>query len=81
MKLISLPCFDDKRFVLDDGVHAYFQKDSDKKCDKNEMQVIIIIIMIMIMMIIMIMIMTMPMILSSIVIEVIRTVYYYYFFY
>ena len=33
---ISLSCFDDKRFVLDDGVHtlAYFHK--DKKDDKNE---------------------------------------------
>ena len=28
---ISLPCFDDKRFVLDDGIHtlAYFHKDND----------------------------------------------------
>ena len=39
---ISLSCFDDKRFVLDDGVHtlAYFHKDcskeSDKKKNKNE---------------------------------------------
>ena len=35
---ISLLCFDDKRFVLDDGVHtlAYFHKDCNKKCDKNE---------------------------------------------
>ena len=35
---ISLSCFDDKRFVLDDGVHilAYFHKDCHKKCDKNE---------------------------------------------
>ena len=35
---ISLSCFDDKRFVLDDGVHTlvYFHKDSNKKCDKNE---------------------------------------------
>ena len=35
---ISLSCFDDKRFVLDDGVHtlAYFHKDCNKKCDKNE---------------------------------------------
>ena len=34
----SLSCFDDKRFVLDDGVHtlAYFHKDCNKKCDKNE---------------------------------------------
>ena len=26
---ISLPCFDDKRFILDDGIHtlAYFHKD------------------------------------------------------
>ena len=27
---ISLSCFDDKRFVLDDGVNK------NKKCDKNE---------------------------------------------
>ena len=35
---ISLSCFDDKKFVLDDGVHtlAYFHKDCNKKCDKNE---------------------------------------------
>ena len=35
---ISLSCFDDKRFVLDDGVHtlAYFYKDCNKKCDNNE---------------------------------------------
>ena len=35
---ISLSCFDDKRFVLDDEVHtlAYFNKDCNKKCDENE---------------------------------------------
>ena len=35
---ISLSCFDDKRFALDDGVHtlSYFQKDCNKKCDKNK---------------------------------------------
>ena len=35
---ISLSCFDDKRFVLDNGVNtlAYFHKDCNKKCDKNE---------------------------------------------
>ena len=29
---ISLSCFDDKRYVLDDGIHtlAYFHKDSHK---------------------------------------------------
>ena len=34
---ISISCFDDKRYVLDDGVHtlAYFHKDCNKKCDKN----------------------------------------------
>ena len=34
---ISLSCFDDKRFVLDDRVHtlAYFHKDCNKKCNKN----------------------------------------------
>ena len=32
---ISLLCFDDKRYVLDDGVNilAYFHKDCNKKCD------------------------------------------------
>ena len=35
---ISLSCFDNKRFVLDDGVYtlAHFQKDWNKKCNKNE---------------------------------------------
>ena len=35
---ISLSCFDGKRYVLDDGVHAlaYFHKDCNKKCDKNK---------------------------------------------
>ena len=36
---ISLSCFDDKRFVLDDGVSTlvYFHKDCSKKeCDKNK---------------------------------------------
>ena len=33
---ISLSCFDDKRYVLDDGVNtlAYFHKDCSKKCYK-----------------------------------------------
>ena len=33
---ISLSCFDDKRYILDDGVNtlAYFHKDC-KKCDNN----------------------------------------------
>ena len=43
---ISLSCFDDKRYVLDDGIHtlAYFHKDSvtnckkiQKECEKIEM--------------------------------------------
>ena len=37
---ISLSCFDNKRFVLDDGIHtfAYFHKDLKKKVleDKNK---------------------------------------------
>ena len=35
---ISLSFFDDKRFVLDDGVNtlAYFRKDCNRKCDKNK---------------------------------------------
>ena len=34
---ISLSCFDDKRYVLDDGIHtlAYFHKDCNKKCDNQ----------------------------------------------
>ena len=34
---ISLSCFDDKRYVLDDDVNtlAYFHKDFNKRCDKN----------------------------------------------
>ena len=34
---ISLSCFDDKRYVLDDGANTlvYFHKDCNKKCDKN----------------------------------------------
>ena len=34
---ISLSCFDDKRQVLDDGVHtlAYFHKDSITSCKKT----------------------------------------------
>ena len=34
---ILLSCFDDKRYVLDDGIHtlAYFHKDCNKKCDKK----------------------------------------------
>ena len=33
----SLLCFDDKRYVLEDGVNilAYFHKDCNKKCDNN----------------------------------------------
>ena len=29
---ISLSCFDDKRFVLDDGIHTEFHKDSVAGC-------------------------------------------------
>ena len=34
---ISLSWFDDKRFILDDGVHtlAYFHKDSITSCKKD----------------------------------------------
>ena len=37
MDKISLSCFDDKRYVLDDGVNtlAYFHKDCNKH-DKNK---------------------------------------------
>ena len=40
---ISLSCFDDKRFVLDDGVNtlAYFHKDCNKK-DCNDKKPVII---------------------------------------
>ena len=35
---ISFSGFDDKRYVLDDGVNtlAYFHKDCKKKCDKSK---------------------------------------------
>ena len=35
---ISLSCFDDKRYVLDDGIRtlAYFHKDSVTSCNKRE---------------------------------------------
>ena len=35
---ISLSCFDDKRYVLDDGIHtlAYFHKDGVTDCDKKD---------------------------------------------
>ena len=35
---ISLPCFDDKRYVLDDRFHtlAYFHKNSVTGCNKKE---------------------------------------------
>ena len=35
---ISLSCFDDKRYELDDGVNnlAYLHKDFNKKSDKNK---------------------------------------------
>ena len=35
---ISLSCFDDKRYVLDDGIHtlAYFHKDSDNRKDYGD---------------------------------------------
>ena len=35
---ISLSCFDDKRYVLDDGIHtlAYFHKDSVASCKEIE---------------------------------------------
>ena len=40
---ISLSCFDDKRFVLDNGVNtlAYFHKDCNKKDCNDEKPVII----------------------------------------
>ena len=39
---ISLSCFDDKRFVLDDEIHtlAYFHKNSVTSCNKLEKIVI-----------------------------------------
>ena len=35
---ISLPCFDDKRYVLDDGIYtlAYLHKDNVTDCNKKE---------------------------------------------
>ena len=40
---ISLLCFDDKRFVLDDEIHtrAYFHKDSVTSCKKLKKIVVI----------------------------------------
>ena len=37
---IYLSCFDDTKYVLDDGVNtlAYFHKDCHKKCDNNKGQ-------------------------------------------
>ena len=34
---ISLSCFDDKRYVLDDGIHTlpYFHKESVTSCKKD----------------------------------------------
>ena len=32
---ISLSCFDDKKYVLDDCVNIYFHKDCNKKYNKN----------------------------------------------
>ena len=34
---VSLSCYDDKRFVLNDGIHtlAYFHKDSGKNLKKS----------------------------------------------
>ena len=42
---ISLSCFDDKRFVLDDGVHtlAYFHKDYSKNVIRMKIKIIIMI--------------------------------------
>ena len=42
---ISLSCFDDKRFVLDDVVHtlAYFHKDCNKNVIRMKMKIIITI--------------------------------------
>ena len=39
---ISLSCFDDKRFVLDDGVYtlAYFHKDNKTDCNDKKRSVI-----------------------------------------
>ena len=44
---ISLSCFDDKRFVLDDGVHtlACFHKDCNKNVIRMKIKMIIIMIM------------------------------------
>ena len=41
---ISLSCFDDKRFVLDNEIHtlAYFHKDSVASCTKKLKKIVII---------------------------------------
>ena len=45
---ISLSCFDDKRFVLDDEVHtlAYFHKDCKKNVIRMKMKIMIMIMLI-----------------------------------
>ena len=30
---ISLSCFDNKRYVLDDGIHSYFHENNVKSCN------------------------------------------------
>ena len=41
---ISLSCFDDKRFALDNGVHvlAYFHKDCNKKYSNDKKRSVIV---------------------------------------
>ena len=43
LKKIYLSCFDDKRYVFDDGIYmlAYFHKDSVTSCNKKGEIVII----------------------------------------
>ena len=45
---ISLSCFDNKRYVLDDGIHtlSYFHKNSVKSCNIKKIVIILLMIVI-----------------------------------
>ena len=45
---ISLSCFDNKRYVLDDGIHtlSYFHKNSVKSCNIEKIVIILLMIVI-----------------------------------
>ena len=45
---ISLSCFHNKRYVLDDGIHtlSYFHKNSVKSCNFKKIEIILLMIII-----------------------------------